>query len=127
MAAVIYNYFESGKTIPDEINKFKYKCKVCLALKETTKEGEPIFVKVHGDTTSNLIKHLTKASHSNQNDEYLEKIISARENNAHPNKKRKLDFTPSTPKTPVNTQSPFFNKISFAPKYSLKSVLQKTR
>jgi hypothetical protein len=127
MSAVIYNYFESSLPVPGEINKFKYKCKVCIALKETTKDGEPIFVKVHGDTTSNLIKHLTKASHSIQNDEYLEKMKSARENILQPNKKRRLDYSPATPKTPINNQSPFFNKISFAPKYSIKSVIQKTR
>ena len=127
MSALIYNYFESGLAIPEEKNKFKYKCKVCIALKETTREGEPVFVKVHGDTTSNLIKHLQKASHSIQHDEYIEKMNSAKENNSNPNKKRKLDFTPSTPTTPLNNQSPFFNKISFAPKYSLKSVIQKTR
>ena len=111
MSAVIYNYFESGLSVTDEINKFKYKCNVCIALKETTKEGEPVFVKVHVDTTSNLIKHLQKASHSIQNDEYLEKLKASKENNTQPNKKRKLDFTPSMPTTPKMNQSPFLTRF----------------
>ena len=129
MTALIFNYFESRIPIPGEEKIYKYKCKVCMLLNETDKNGEPHYVRTHGETTSNLITHMEKASHSIQFDQYIEKMKNSKfDINSPANKKRKLDYTQGSPKTPsAASQNSFFNKISSTPKYSLQSILQKTR
>jgi hypothetical protein len=127
--ALIYNYYEAGIAIPEEKGKIKYKCKVCVILNEKTKDNEPVYAKTIGCTTSNLIKHLSKESHSLQYQEYLDESKKAENlklnSPLHLTKKRKLDFSPSSPTTP-RTHA-LFNNVAVAPKYTFKSILQKAR
>jgi hypothetical protein len=125
--ALIYNYYESGIPIEPEGNK-KYKCKVCVLINEKGTDGECFYAHAKGSTTSNLINHLKKASHSIQHEEYcrlmkeqdLQKLCSPA------NKKRKLDPNViGSPATPKNHS--MFNHVSCTAKYTFISILQKTR
>ena len=117
--SAVYQFFEFVGFEFDDKSKTKtkiYKCLIC---------GE----EKRGQTTSNLITHMEKASHSIQFDEYIEKMKNSKiDINSPANKKRKLDYTQGSPKTPsAASKNSFFNKISSTPKYSLQSILQKTR
>ena len=65
--ALIYNYYEAG--IPTSDGNKKYKCLVCVSLKEKAKDGSDFYCSTE-TTTSNLINHMKKQSHSPQYEEY---------------------------------------------------------
>lgn len=132
MSALIHKYFEIA--IPVDKDNNKYKCKVCALLNERNKDDSVIFIKTHGNTTSNLIKHLTKASHSVQYEEY-QRLVGDGTPQQQAAKRKRLDFEkktadPSSPQTPVSDKSKlgiFFNNVSITRKYDSKSILQKAR
>ena len=117
----IYNYYESAIHVEKDI--YKYKCKVCLLINEKAKDGKDYYAKTHGNTASNLISHMQKATHATQYEEYLLKDKAAKLNSPA-NKKRKLEFSPAT--TPSKMHN-LFNNVSTTPKYTSNSLLQKTR
>ena len=125
MAALIYSYFETGIPI-DEVGNKKYKCKVCLLIGEKTKNGEDYYSHAFGTTTSNLIGHLKKQSHSTQHAEYTRKLqeLDSSKTNSPADKKRKLSETTSQP----SVKSPsLFGSVSSAVKYGINNIIQKFR
>lgn len=125
--ALIYNYYETGIPIEPTGNK-KYKCKVCVLINEKGGDGECFYAHAKGSTTSKLINHLKKASHSIQYEEYcrLMKEQELQKLSSPAQKKRKLDtIVNSTPTTPQNHS--MFNHVSRSAKYTVISILQKAR
>ena len=121
--ALIYNYYEAG--IPTSDGNKKYKCLVCVSLKEKAKDGSDFYSLATGTTTSNLINHMKKQSHSLQYEEYLLKIKANENKTRSPVfKKQKLNDATAqdTPKSPS-----MFGHISNAVKYAMNSLQQKLR
>ena len=125
MTALIYTYYEVGIPIDEAGNK-KYKCKVCELIGEKTKKGDEFYCNAMGTTTSNLINHLKKQSHSSQHAEYVRKVqeLENLKTNSPANKKRKINETTAqpTPKSPS-----MFGSVSSAVKYTMNSIIQKFR
>ena len=95
--ANIFNYFTKlSDNLQDEKEKgtFKYYCNTCDKIGRKTKQNEKIICRIHGLTTSNLIKHLNSdiKGHAEVYKEFI--TLQQSESNNTPNsKKRKLDLS----------------------------------
>jgi hypothetical protein len=135
MTAAIYKFYGPAVFVPLDLDdkdekgkqkvKLKYKCLFCEQSKLTNKDGTVVYVAAYRSTTSNLIAHLEKESHSSVLEEYTNaKTI---QNDSPLCKKRKLfaeaTSTPSSPSR--NLQSMGFAAVTL--KYGPTSVQQMNR
>ena len=102
-SAIIYNYFIESGVVKDEAGEIKnkenffYVCRVCLEKKRVDKNGKPRETNCIRGTNSNLNKHIRTPGHEEAQAEI--KIVEQKNLNiGSASKRRKLDYTPSSPR-----------------------------